>query len=95
MKYFAWNPEKNAPLKRERGVGFEEVVFHIERGGLLDILRHPNQARYAGPRIFVVNIDDYAYLVPFVEGAGKVFLNTIIPSRKATNLYLRRRREDG
>jgi hypothetical protein len=71
------------------------VVFHIERGDLLDILQHPNQARYAGQRIFVVNIDDYAYLVPFVEGEGDVFLKTIIPSRKATNLYLRRRREDG
>jgi hypothetical protein len=60
-----------------------------------DILKHPNQARYSGQRIFVVNIDDYAYLVPFVEGEGEVFLKTIIPSRKATNIYLRRRREDG
>jgi predicted DNA binding CopG/RHH family protein len=82
MKYFAWNPEKNACLKKERGVGFEEVVFHIERGQLLDILHHPNQARYAGPQIFVVNIDDYAYLVPFVEGAGEVFLKTSIPRRQ-------------
>jgi uncharacterized DUF497 family protein len=95
MKYFAWNHEKNARLKEERGVGFEEVVFHIERGDLLDVLQHPNQGRSAGQQIFVVNIDDYAYLVPFVEGEGEVFLKTIIPSRKATNLYLRRRREDG
>jgi hypothetical protein len=97
MKYFAWNPEKNARLKEERGVGFEAVVFHIERGDLLDILHHPNQTRYAGQRIFVVNIDDYAYLLPFVEGEGEVFLKTIIPSRKATNIYIyiRRRREDG
>jgi predicted DNA binding CopG/RHH family protein len=92
MTYFAWNPEKNERLKQERGVGFEAVVFHIERGDLLDILQHPNQARYAGQRIFVVNIDNYAYLVPFVEGEGEVFLKTIIPSRKATNLYLRWRR---
>jgi uncharacterized DUF497 family protein len=95
MKYFAWNPEKNERLKQERGVGFEEVVFHIERGDLLDILTHPNQARYSGQRLFVVNIDDYAYLVPFVEGEGEVFLKTIIPSRKATNTYLRRRQKDG
>jgi hypothetical protein len=95
MKYFAWNPEKNARLKQERGVGFEAVVFHIERGDLLDILKHPNQARYAGQLLCVVNIDDYTYLVPFVEGEGEVFLKTIIPSRKAANLYLRRRREDG
>jgi uncharacterized DUF497 family protein len=95
MKYFAWNPQKNERLKQERGVGFEEVVFHIERGDLLDILEHPNQARYTGQRIFVVNIDDYVDLVPFVEGEDEVFLKTIIASRKATNLYLRRRREDG
>lgn len=42
-----------------------------------------------------MNIDDYAYLVPFVEGEADVFLKTIIPSRKATNRYLRRRGEDG
>ena len=89
------NPENNARLKHERGVGFEAAVFHIERGDLLDILQHPNQARYAGQWIFVVNIDGYAYLVPFVEGKGEVFLKTIIPSRKATTLYLRRRRKDG
>jgi uncharacterized DUF497 family protein len=45
MKYFAWNPEKNARLKEERGVGFEEVVFHIERGDLLAILQHQNRSR--------------------------------------------------
>lgn len=95
MKYFSWNSEKNESLKRERGVSFEEVVFYIERGSLLDIMGHPNQERYPGQRIFVVNIDDYAYLVPFVESESEVFLKTIIPSRKATNTYLRAREEDG
>ena len=95
MKYFSWDSEKNESLNRERGVSFEEVVFHIERGDLLDILEHPNQERYPGQRIFVVNIGDYAYLVPFVESEAEVFLKTVIPSRKATNTYLRRRTEDG
>jgi len=89
VKYFSWNNEKNEQLKRERGVSFEAVVFHIERGDLLDVLEHPNQERYPGQRIFVVNIDDYAYLVPFVETESEVFLKTIIPSRKATRIYLR------
>ena len=88
MKYFAWDDEKNAKLKAERGIGFEDVVFHIERGDLLDILEHPNPDRYAGQRIFVVERDDYVYLVPFVEDAHTVFLKTIIPSRKATREYL-------
>jgi hypothetical protein len=95
MKYFAWDNEKNERLKRERGVSFEEVVFHIERGDLLDVLEHPNQKRYPGQQLFVIKIDDYVCLVPFVEGEAEVFLKTIIPSRKATNMYLRRRREDG
>ena len=89
MKYFSWNGEKNEQLKRERGVSFEETVFHIERGDLLDILEHPNQERYPGQKIFVVNIDGYAFLVPFVESETEVFLKTVIPSRKATDTYLR------
>ncbi len=95
MKYFSWNSEKNESLKRERGVSFEEAVFHIERGDLLDIMEHPNQERYSGQRIFVVNIGDYAYLVPFVESGTELFLRTVIPSRKATDTYLRREREHG
>ena len=83
VKYFAWDDAKNAKLKADRGIGFEDVVFHIERGDLLDILEHPNPDRYAGQRIFVVQREDYVYLVPFVEDEHTVFLKTIIPSRKA------------
>jgi uncharacterized DUF497 family protein len=89
MKYISWNEEKNERLKRERGISFEEVVFHIERGDLLDILDHPDQDRYGGQRLFVVNMDDYGYLVPFFESEEEVFLKTIIPSRKATKKYLK------
>ena len=94
MKYFAWDEAKNQRLKAERGLGFEEIVFHIERGDLLDILEHSNQERYAGQRIFVVRRDDYVYLVPFVEDDRCVFLKTIIPSRKATKQYLGEEPED-
>ena len=82
MPYIAWDEAKNERLKRERQIGFEEIVFHIERGDLLDILEHPNRERYAGQRIFVVRRDAYAYIVPFVEDARSVFLKTIIPSRQ-------------
>ncbi len=88
MKYFAWDDTKNAKLRAARGIGFEDVVFHIGRGDLLDILEHPNPDRYAGQRIFVVRREDYVYLVPFVEDDTLVFLKTIIPSRKATKQYL-------
>jgi len=86
--YFSWNHEKNEQLVRERGISFEEVVFHIERGDVLDVLEHPNDERYPEQRLFVVAVDDYAYLVPFVESEEELFLKTIIPSRKATKRYL-------
>jgi len=93
MKYFAWDEAKNDKLKADRGIGFEDVVFHIERGDLLDILDHPNPDRYAGQRLFVVRRDDYMYLVPFVDDRF-VFLKTIIPSRKATKEYLGQEPDD-
>jgi len=88
MKYFAWDNEKNQLLKAERNISFEEVVFHIEKKQLLDIVEHPNQEKYKGQKIFIVNINNYAYLVPFVESEPEIFLKTIIPSRKATKKYL-------
>jgi len=94
VRYFGWDADKNEKLKTERGVSFEEIVFHIERGDILDILEHPNPERYAGQGIFVVQREDYAYLVPFVEEGDQVVLKTIIPSRKATKKYLRRETDD-
>jgi hypothetical protein len=81
-------------VRAERGIGFEDVVFHIERGDLLDILEYPNHDRYAGQSIFVVQREGYVYLVPFVEDEHTVFLKTIIPSRKATKEYLGEESDD-
>ena len=89
MKYFSWNDDKNGLVKAERQISFDDVVLYIEMGFLLDILEHPNQEQYKGQCIFVVNIEGYAYLVPFVENDDEVFLKTIIPSRKATKKYLK------
>ena len=94
VKYFSWSPEKNAQLIEQRGVSFEEVVFHIERGDVLDLMEHPNPSRYPGQRLFIVNIDGYAYLVPFVEDEDTVFLKTIIPSRKATRDFISKESDD-
>jgi uncharacterized DUF497 family protein len=88
MTFFSWDNEKNQLLKSERNISFEEVVFHLEKKHILDIVQHPNQKKYKDQKIFVVNIDNYAYLVPFVESEQEIFLKTIIPSRKATKKYL-------
>ncbi len=91
MKPFRWNPQKNETLKADRGVSFESVVVAVESGGLLDILAHPNQAKYPRQRVLVVVCDSYVHLVPFVEEDNHFFLKTVIPSRKATRDYLKQR----
>ncbi len=88
MSYFAWNLEKNDELIKERGISFERVIYHIEKQEVLDIIKHPNTSKYPSQRMFIVNINNYAYLVPFVENESEIFLKTIIPSRKATRKYL-------
>lgn len=89
MKYFSWNEEKNEFLLVERDISFEEIVLYIEKGFLLDVLEHPNPEKYPGQKIFVVQVEEYIYLVPFVENEDEIFLKTIIPSRKATKKYLK------
>lgn len=88
MSDFDWNDEKNKFLKRVRGVSFEDVVFHIQNGDVLDIIKHPKADRYPKQNIIVLNIDGYVYLVPYLKTRGTRFLKTIIPSRKATKEYL-------
>ena len=88
MKRYSWNAEKNEQLKKTRGISFEEVVFHIQAGDEVNVYFHPNKERYPGQKVSVVIINDYAYLVPFVESEGELFLKTIIPSRKATKEYV-------
>jgi hypothetical protein len=88
MTYFDWNHDKNEWLRVTREITFEEIVFHISRDGLLDVLEHPNASRYPGQKIFVVDVEGYVCLVPFVETEECIFLKTIIPSRKMTRKYL-------
>jgi len=92
MNIFRWDNEKNELLKNNRGVCFEQVVLLMERGEVLDTIEHTNQERYPGQKIAVVMIDAYAYLVPYVEHNEEIFLKTIIPSRKATNKYVREKK---
>ena len=88
MRQFDWDPEKNQQLIEERGISFEEVIFHLQSDGLVNDLKHPNEDAYSHQRIFIVAIEGYAYLVPYVESDKHIFLKTIIPSRKATTQYL-------
>ena len=89
MKHINWNADKNQSLMNERGISFEDIVFSMQQGDLLDDLCHPNKDKYPNQRLFVVNVEDYVHLVPYVESEVEIFLKTIIPSRKATKKYLR------
>ncbi len=89
MRVFRWDNEKNEWLKKNRGVSFEQVVILMERGDVLETIEHPNQDKYPGQKIATIRIDDYAYLVPYVQESEDIFLKTIVPSRKATNKYVR------
>jgi hypothetical protein len=86
--HFDWNDEKNEHLKNVRNICFEQIVLHIERGDLLGTIPHPNSKKYPNQKVFIVNINDYAYFVPFIETKNVYFLKTIIPSRKATKEYI-------
>ena len=87
MKYHDWDEEKNKKLIQERGVSFEMCLAYIEQGGILDIIE--NRTPYEHQSVYVLEMDEYVYYVPFVEDEEKIFLKTIIPSRKATKKYLK------
>lgn len=87
MTIYSWNPEKNEKLILERSISFEEIVLNIELGHEIEIYDHPNQEKYPGQKISAVIVEDYVYLVPFVENEDGIFLKTIIPSRKATKRH--------
>jgi len=88
MKLFKWNSEKNEILAKERGITFEEIVQIIEAGATVIETDHPNPEKYPNQKILIVDIEGYAYLVPYVQNQNELFLKTIIPSRKATRKYL-------
>jgi len=92
MKVFRWDNEKNEWLKKKRRVSFEQVVILMERENVFETIEHPNQDKYPDQKIAIVKIGDYAYLVPYVQENDEIFLKTIIPSRKATNKYMRERK---
>ncbi len=86
---FDFDINKNSKLKLERGIGFEEVIYCIHNDKILDIRPHPNQKKYSNQSIYIIEINDYAYIVPFIQKGHTIFLKTIFPSRKATKLYLK------
>jgi uncharacterized DUF497 family protein len=93
MKILNWNREKNEWLRKNRGICFEDILFYLDNNYLIDDVEHPNQVKYSGQRMMVLNIVEYIYLIPYVESEDEIFLKTIIPSRKATKNYMEKNNE--
>lgn len=93
MKSFNWNEDKNKWLKENRNIGFEEVVILIGEGNLIEVIENPN-TKYVNQLMFVINFENYIYLVPFVTNDDEIFLKSIIPSRKMTKKYLGGRKNE-
>ena len=82
-----WSKEKNETLKKERNISFEDVMVKILDNDYIDIIYHPNQEKYPNQLIFIFELFDYIYLVPFVRTNDTIFLKTIIPSREFNKIY--------
>ena len=85
---FIYDQEKNLKLKEERGICFENVISAINDKKILDIIPHHNKKKYPNQMILIIEIIEYAYLVPYVEEEDCLILKTVFPSRKFTKLYL-------
>lgn len=81
---YAFDPDKNAWLIRERGISFEQIIALIENGHLIQILEHHDRKRYPNQLLYEVDVDGYTYVVPVIREHRTLFLKTIYPSRKAT-----------
>jgi len=84
MSYLSWNLEKNRRLKRERGMSFEEIARLIEAGNILGVEENPG---HPDGTIYILEMEGYAVVVPFVGIDDQIFLETAFPSRKYTKKY--------
>jgi len=84
---FKWDAEKNKLLKKERNVCFEDVVALIYEDKVLDVIVHPNTLKYPHQQIYILRLQGYVHMVPFVKNRDEIWLKTIVPSRKMNKLY--------
>ena len=89
VKPILWSIEKNAKLRAERGVSFEEIETAILNDKVIEVIDHSNTIQYGHQKIFVIDWNEYALMVPYVETEEEIFLKTAFYSRKATKKYFR------
>jgi hypothetical protein len=93
VKRIEWNKDKDKILIEGRKISFKLVAEIITNNDIVSVIKHPNQEKYPNQRMFLINIKNYIYMIPFVEDEEKIFLKTIIPSRKYTRDYLNKNKK--
>ena len=89
--FYEYSDSKNRLLINERHISFEEIIAALNNKQLLDIVEQPNKNKHPNQKAYVVQINNYVYLVPFVKKDKQtVFLKTIFPSRKAKKRYIKK-----
>jgi uncharacterized DUF497 family protein len=84
---YDFDPAKNTRLIEVRGISFEQIITILENKGPIDVIEHPNRRKYPNQKIYIIELLDYIYMVPFVEQGEKIFLKTAFPNRKAVKKY--------
>ena len=77
MKRIEWSNDKNNQLQTERQLSFEAIVVAIEQGKLIDIVPSPSK-NHPHQNVFIIEMDDYLVLVPFVEDEKKNFFKNCL-----------------
>ena len=78
---YAWSEIKDAKLRRERGIGFMDVMRALETDELIYFGVHHSLVR-RNQFLIVVSIENYPFVVPAVPTPEGFFLKTIFPSRR-------------
>ena len=76
-------------MRKKRNISFQDVIEKIEKGEIISDQPHPNKERYSNQRIYVLFLNNYVYVVPYIETEKKIFLKTVYPNRKFTKQYLK------
>ncbi len=85
---FRWSDEKNQKLQNERGISFEEILFYIKQDKIVDIIINPS-SNFDNQKCYLLEIEEYIWVVPYVQKQNEIFLKTAFPSRKFTKIYLK------
>lgn len=88
MKEIRFNEDKNKWLKKERGISFDEIESFITNGEIVDVIRHHNRIKHPGQQLYLINVNNYILVIPFVEEESYIFLKTAYFSRFYTKKYL-------